>query len=159
MAFIEKIFRLEDLPVIADLLLPHISNTSTICLYGDIGSGKTTLCKELISRFGIDKNIIESPTFVRLYVYEGLIPLVHYANDQKANNQLSNSIIINHYDLYRIENKLDLYSLGIHDDIGKKLCIIEWAERIQDLPHDTIKIYLEYIDENSRKITIWQQNI
>lgn len=180
MILLEKIFTLKDLPEIVDFIFAYITNASTIGLIGDLGSGKTTFCKELISRFEIDKNSIESPTFVKLYVYHG-----------KLN---SSDMTINHYDLYRIDSIETLLDLDLNSRFGEGISIIEWIDKlwtlnneniakgaknykdfeffndfeaknnhilnninkksIISLPKNTILIYFDYIDENLRKILV-----
>ncbi len=137
---IEKTFKIHELPQIANLIFEYINNNSTIALYGDMGSGKTTLSKEIISKFNVEKNSIESPTFVKLYVYEGTL-------DYKPLN-------IYHYDLYRIDNDEELYRLGLYDRLGSGLSIIEWAEKMTTVPKGTIIVNMLYIDMETRKISI-----
>jgi tRNA threonylcarbamoyladenosine biosynthesis protein TsaE len=61
-----------------------------------------------------------------------------------------------HFDLYRIEHERELDNLFFEEYWeGDGVSIIEWADRAMDrLPPHAIKIYLEYIDEDSRRITI-----
>ena len=116
---------------------------TTICLYGNLGSGKTTFSKGFAKALEISDNI-SSPTFVILKQYRF-----------KENN------ILYHFDLYRLETTKDIENIGL-TDIGKDkngIILIEWAEKAKSiLPKNRIDIYFEYIDENTRKIRIRSKN-
>ena len=107
---------------------------SVLALYGDLGSGKTTFTRFFVEALGL-KNRVQSPTFVvaRKYGY------------------------INHVDLYRLTSEEEARDIGIEEMLVDKnmITLIEWPEIINNLlPEDSVKIYFEYIDENTRKITI-----
>lgn len=107
---------------------------STVALYGDLGSGKTTFSKYFVEGLGL-KNRVQSPTFVvaRKYGY------------------------VNHVDLYRLTSEEEARDIGIEEMLVDKnmITLVEWPEIIDNLlPKETVKIYFEYIDENTRKITI-----
>lgn len=107
-----------------------------VCLYGNLGSGKTTFTQGLAEGLGIEKKII-SPTFTIIRVYA-----------------LSDKNFY-HIDLYRIENKKDIESLGIEEilnDTGS-IVVIEWAEKMKEaLPKKRINIKFSNTEENVRKI-------
>lgn len=109
-----------------------------LCLYGNLGSGKTTFVQSLAKGLGIKKRII-SPTFIIIRQYK-----------MKKYN-------FYHIDLYRVKTKEDLLGLGIDEVLKDKnnIVVIEWAENLLDLlPQVRTDIKFEYIDENKRKITI-----
>ncbi len=111
-----------------------------ICLFGDLGSGKTSFTKGLADGFGIDKLNIKSPTYT--YIREH--------KTKEGNNFL-------HIDLYRLNQVDDLLLDEINELAENKnnILIIEWADRMGDkLPINRTEIYFEYLDENKRKITI-----
>jgi tRNA threonylcarbamoyladenosine biosynthesis protein TsaE len=105
-------------------------------LMGNLGTGKTLISRAMAGGLGIEDDIT-SPTFTLMEIYEG--PLTLY-----------------HFDLYRIEHERELDNLFFEEYWeGDGVSIIEWADRAMDrLPPHAIKIYLEYIDEDSRRITI-----
>ncbi len=84
-----------------------------ILLEGELGAGKTALTQGIGEGMGIH-SVINSPTFTILkeYVAEGSgAPLYHF-------------------DLYRIEDPDEVYSLGFTDYFGGDgVCVIEWADR------------------------------
>lgn len=110
-----------------------------ICLYGDIGAGKTTFVKHLANYLGI-KEKVTSPSFVILNEYH------------------SGKISLYHFDLYRLEKEgLESILDELHEytENEKVLVIIEWAEFSSgDLPPDRVEIEIKYLDENQRKFTI-----
>jgi tRNA threonylcarbamoyladenosine biosynthesis protein TsaE len=109
---------------------------ATVCLYGDLGAGKTTLIKGIASAFGIPERDIGSASFVIVAEYETSPPFYHI-------------------DLYRIEREDDIDNLGIWEYIGSGgIAVIEWAERLSELPEDVIKVKINHVDENSREIII-----
>jgi len=119
-----------------------------VLLKGDLGAGKTTLTKGIISGLGAAREEdVTSPTFN--LVHEFHIPL---ATGTGSN---PHSFKVYHVDLYRIENFHDLESLGIEDALSEEaIVIIEWPERFTfrtDWP--TIEIHLDHAGEDSRRIT------
>ncbi|NEQ97329.1 MAG: tRNA (adenosine(37)-N6)-threonylcarbamoyltransferase complex ATPase subunit type 1 TsaE [Cyanothece sp. SIO2G6] len=100
---------------------------TTLLLYGDLGSGKTTLTQGIGAGLGITDPIV-SPTFTLINEYmEGRIPLYHF-------------------DLYRLATAdatrlaPDLYWEG--DEYEPGLVVIEWAERLQHHPAQYLQIKL-----------------
>ena len=129
----------EETKKIANKLAKDINNTNaTICLNGDLGSGKTTFSRYLI-RSLLSNSInddIPSPTFTLLQIYE----------DQKRS--------IYHYDFYRL-NKIDeLIELNYSESVENNICIIEWANKFKKaLPPNRIEINFEIKSKNKRLIT------
>jgi tRNA threonylcarbamoyladenosine biosynthesis protein TsaE len=118
-----------------------------VLLYGDLGSGKTTLAKGIISGLGAaSEDEVTSPTFTLVHVF-------HYA---AAGDAPGKSAKIYHADLYRIENFHDLESLGLEDALSEPaIIVVEWSERFQlanDWPR--IEISLEHLGSDTRRITV-----
>jgi tRNA threonylcarbamoyladenosine biosynthesis protein TsaE len=120
-----------------------------VLLKGDLGAGKTTLTKGIISGLGAAKEEdVTSPTF----------NLVHEFRIQNTNASGPNprACKVYHVDLYRIDSFHDLESLGIEDSLSEKaIVIIEWPERFTfrtDWP--TIEVHLDHAGGDSRKISI-----
>ena len=120
-----------------------------VLLKGDLGAGKTTLSKGIISGLGAAKEEdVTSPTFN--LVHEFRIP---HPTGLPANGH---SCKIYHVDLYRVENFHDLESLGLEDALSERaIVIIEWPERFTlrtDWP--TVEISLDHAGGDARRISI-----
>jgi tRNA threonylcarbamoyladenosine biosynthesis protein TsaE len=120
-----------------------------VLLKGDLGAGKTTLTKGIISGLGAAKEEdVTSPTFNLVHEFRGPIPA-----DSQASPQL---LKIYHVDLYRIENFHDLESLGLEDALAEKaIVIIEWPEHFTfrtDWP--TVEVRLDHAGGDARRISI-----
>ena len=110
-----------------------------ICLYGDLGSGKTEFTKGLAQYFGINKFSIKSPTYTYVRKYE--TPKLHFY----------------HIDLYRLEKIDDLMAMEIEEImcVEKNIIVIEWADKMSEiLPKKRIDIKFKYLNENEREIQI-----
>lgn len=109
-------------------------------LNGDLGVGKTVFTQGVASGLGI-KEPVNSPTFTIVQEYEdGRMPFYHF-------------------DVYRIGDLEEMEEIGYDDYFfGKGICLIEWAELIQELlPETMISITIEKEPEKGfdyRKITI-----
>lgn len=105
-----------------------------LCLEGDLGAGKTTFTKFLGASMGIT-DMINSPTFTIMKIYEGEVNL-------------------NHMDVYRLNG------IGMDYDLeeyiyGDGVCVIEWYKNIiNSLPSEKLVIDIEIIDENKRLLKI-----
>lgn len=100
---------------IAKALAKNLQKGDILCLFGQLGSGKTVFAKGLALGLGIEKKDIVSPSFVLVREHQGRLPLYHF-------------------DLYRLKNPADILGLGyqeyLYDD---GVCVIEWAERLRYL--------------------------
>ena len=130
---------------IAERLQPPV----LVLLKGDLGSGKTTLTKGIISGLGAAREEdVTSPTFNLVHEFRKTIPV---------GSELGSALCkIYHVDLYRIETFHDLESLGLEDALSEKaIVIIEWPERFTfrtDWP--TVEIRLDHAGEDSRRIAV-----
>ncbi len=117
-------------------------NALVFALEGELGAGKTTLVQGLAKILGITSKI-KSPTFTLMKRYKI--------------SKSKNSRYLYHLDCYRLKNHKDLLLFGIKDILKDKenVVLIEWPENVKKLlPKKHIKISLEHVDKNTRKITI-----
>ena len=114
----------------------NIQKKSIVALYGTLGAGKTIFAKGLAAGLGIVDEIT-SPSFSLLEVYEG-------------------DITFYHFDLYRIDDRDEFLNLSFEEFWeGDGVSVIEWPEIAENiLPKHRINVWIEYIDENIRRITI-----
>jgi len=115
-----------------------IEKGSTVCLTGDLGTGKTHFAKGFAEGLGIKDNIT-SPTFtiVNEY-YEGRMPFYHF-------------------DVYRVNDVEEILQVGFEEYVyGQGVTLIEWADMIEPiLPDELIHVKIEKTDHpDERKITI-----
>jgi tRNA threonylcarbamoyladenosine biosynthesis protein TsaE len=130
-----------------------------VLLSGDLGSGKTTLTKGIVSGLGAAREEdVTSPTFTLVHVFQNrsaIQPPISQVDDQ-AERQATGQPKIYHVDLYRIEDFHGLESLALEDALADPaIVIIEWSERFSlrsDWPR--IRVHLEHIDGDSRRIII-----
>lgn len=114
-----------------------LSASDIVLLDGDLGAGKTVFTKGVVSALSNGKAIAVSPTFVIVNVYD-TVPQV------------------NHFDLYRIADVSELDAIGAEEYFyGDGISIIEWPERAEGMfPASAIKVFIEKIDNEKRKIRI-----
>jgi tRNA threonylcarbamoyladenosine biosynthesis protein TsaE len=113
-----------------------------VLLCGELGSGKTTLTKGIVSGLGAaSEEEVTSPTFTLVHVYG------------KTQRHISK---VYHVDLYRIENFHDFETLGMEDVFEQPgVLIVEWAERFPlRSPWPQIRVRLEHLDGDRRRLTV-----
>ena len=130
---------LEQLNTLSKKVADCIDEKDCIFLIGEIGVGKTTFTRYFINylqeKEGVKVTEVLSPTFNLLYEYD----LKEYK--------------IMHYDLYRVKQEKELNNLGLFQDEGNTIKIIEWPNVIQTSLSDKLEIYLNYAkNENERDI-------
>lgn len=102
-----------------------------ITLVGDLAGGKTTFTKGIGKALNI-KEVINSPTFTILKIYNGDLKLFHI-------------------DAYRLEGSE--YDLGLDEYLEDGVMIVEWPVYYKDyLPSEYLEISFKYIDDNTREI-------
>ena len=109
-----------------------------VLLTGDLGTGKTTLTKGLVSGLGAaDENDVTSPTFTLVHVY-----------GQQDN--------VYHADLYRNESLHDFETLGLEDLFAAPaVAILEWSEKFPlPSPWPMVRVRLEHLGGDSRRISV-----
>ena len=103
---------------------------NVVLMCGEMGAGKTTLIKELLSLMSVVDNV-SSPTFSIIN---------EYSTDKNE--------IIYHMDLYRIEDISELDNIGFFEYLESgKTCLIEWGEMIEGM-----------IDSEYNKFTITKED-
>lgn len=85
-----------------------------ICMYGDLGAGKTAFAQGLARGMEIDAPVT-SPTFTIVNEYDGALPLYHF-------------------DVYRVADDDELYEIGYEEYVyGGGVSVIEWPQLIEDM--------------------------
>lgn len=123
----------------ANEVAKSIDGYNVICLYGDLGAGKTTFVKSFARALGIETRII-SPTYVLI----------------RTHKTLTNKTLF-HIDAYRLIDEKDAYE--IKEILGKDnaIIVIEWADKIKSiLPERRVDIVFTYKNKNEREIKLEQ---
>ncbi len=148
---------------IAKKLLGNLP-TNLLCLYGELGAGKTTFVQGLAKALGIKKRVL-SPSFVLVREYSaarsqqpatsGQKPAARSQQDWKQ--ATGNWQLLYHIDCYRLSSKDDLKSIDLKEfwSNPKNLVVIEWAERIKNiLPKKRVDVRFEYMGGKKRRIMV-----
>jgi len=120
---------------IGRIITKNLQKGDIICLFGELGSGKTVLAKGIAWGLGIKKSAVISPSFVLMRQYPGRkLPLYHF-------------------DLYRLKTPKDILGLGYQEYLyGDAVTVVEWADRLKYLlPKEYLKIEL-FIKTNSQRL-------
>jgi len=107
-----------------------------VCLFGELGAGKTQLAKGIAAGLGVT-DTVASPSFVLMAEYEGRLPLFHI-------------------DLYRLADAGDALAGGLMDDRqASGVTVIEWAERLGAwLPAARLDIRIEGNGDAPRRLVL-----
>ncbi len=125
---------LEEMQSFAEKIGKAVFPGFLLCLEGDLGAGKTTFTKFFGAKIGIS-DVINSPTFTILKIYEGKLPLYHM-------------------DVYRLEGIGMDYELEEYI-YGNGICVIEWYKNIiESIPKEKLVIEIKIIDLNKRLLKI-----
>jgi tRNA threonylcarbamoyladenosine biosynthesis protein TsaE len=127
-----------------------------VMLSGELGSGKTTLTKGIISGLGAAREEeVTSPTFTLVHLFHTDTQAGSKQSPTEA-QQNPHPCKVYHVDLYRVENFTDLESLGLEDALAEQaIVIIEWPDRFTfrtEWPR--VEIRLEHAGGDSRRIAI-----
>jgi len=107
-----------------------------MCLWGELGAGKTHLAKAIGVGLGVT-DTITSPSFILMAEYPARLPLFHI-------------------DLYRLADASDALAGGLIDDRQSAgLTIVEWPERLGPaLPARRLDVVIEGSGDDPRSITL-----
>lgn len=120
------------------IIAGHIKPADIICLFGQLGAGKTVLVKGIAEGLGIKRGEVVSPSFILMRLHKkGRIPLYHF-------------------DLYRLNDPLEITAAGFEEYLyGDGAAVVEWAERLKYLtPKEFLKIELSIKGKDKRLINL-----
>ena len=108
---------------------------AVLCLYGELGSGKTALVRGMAEGLGLDCTV-SSPTFTIVNEYAGPVDLIHF-------------------DMYRLNGADELFDIGWEDYLRRDAILaVEWSENVQDAFDGTeIVVRFEKLSGTDRRIT------
>ena len=106
-------------------LAPLLRTGDLVGLAGVLGSGKTTLARDLIAALSDRDREVPSPTFTLVQTYD------------------CGALTVWHFDLYRIERPAEVFELGFEDALADGVTLVEWPERLGALmPADHLVVTL-----------------
>ena len=139
-----KISSIRELGKIADKIKKILSPGDVVFLYGEIGVGKTTFARLLINSFENEKKLkkseVLSPTFNIVFEYE------------------IKELTIKHFDLYRLKNNNDIKNIGLFENLGHSITLIEWPELIKEKPLNRLDLFFEYAEDYNERSLIIKTN-
>ena len=121
----------------AERFRQEMQEKKVIAFNGEMGAGKTTFIQALCRVLQVSSPM-GSPTFsiINQYSYPGGI--------------------LNHLDLYRLKDEEEAVRAGVEDCLySGNICFVEWPEKAPQLfPADTVFVFLEIVDEHTRRLSI-----
>ena len=117
-------------------LASRLAPGDVIAYFGDLGAGKTAFTRGLAQGLGIT-DPVTSPTYTIVNEYlSGRIPLFHF-------------------DMYRLSSSDELFDIGWEDYLSRGgVCAVEWSENVEDALQDAIRVTIEKLGDDTRKITL-----
>jgi tRNA threonylcarbamoyladenosine biosynthesis protein TsaE len=127
---------------LADAILECGELPRFVALYGDLGVGKTAFVRGFTSLVSPDARV-KSPTFALV-------------NEYRVKGGKNPPVF--HFDMYRINDEDELYSIGFYDYLDSGICLVEWSENIEyALPDERFTVTIEKCssdEPDKRKITL-----
>lgn len=107
-----------------------------VAMFGDLGAGKTAFTRGLVKSLVPEAEFAGSPTYALVNEYEG------------------NGVRLSHFDMYRITDEDDLYSIGFFD-YTDSIIVTEWSENIEyALPEKRYEVHITKLGDDRREILI-----
>ena len=115
-------------------LAGRLKAPAVLCLYGDLGAGKTALVRGLAEGLGIRAQV-SSPTFTIVNEYAGRPELIHF-------------------DMYRLQGADELFDIGWEDYLRRDAILaVEWSENVPGaLPEERLELRLSGSGNEPRSV-------
>jgi tRNA threonylcarbamoyladenosine biosynthesis protein TsaE len=127
-------YRLSEIDAVSQQIMEQLTH-DCVLIEAPMGAGKTTLIKSLCKNLGVVDEV-SSPTFSLVNEYK------------TATGEVL------HFDLYRIEQAVELHEIGMEDYLDRKaLKFIEWPEMAMPLIEEHHFITIKIIDEDQREVS------
>ncbi|MDD5255772.1 MAG: tRNA (adenosine(37)-N6)-threonylcarbamoyltransferase complex ATPase subunit type 1 TsaE [Candidatus Omnitrophica bacterium] len=116
----------------------HAQPGGIVCLFGELGSGKTVFTKGIAKGLGIEARQVISPTFILMRRKEG------------------NRLPLYHFDFYRLSGPGDILPLGYEEYFyADGISVIEWAERLgRLLPEEFLGVHFSIRGSSKRELCL-----
>jgi tRNA threonylcarbamoyladenosine biosynthesis protein TsaE len=128
----------EETTTLGDRMGRLLQAGDVVCLYGELGSGKTVLTKGLAKGLEVAReDAVRSPSFVLMHRYEGRVPVYHA-------------------DLFRLAGPADVEDIGLRELLGGEgVTIIEWADKLDaSRPTERLDITLQHAEADTRLMSL-----
>ena len=112
----------------AQICADHLGAGDTVLLSGPVGAGKSHFARAVIRAHLGQHTEVPSPSFTLVQCYEAEFEIWHA-------------------DLYRLTHSYEVAELGLEDAMGKALCLIEWPDRLAQIPPHAVSLSLSMADE------------
>ena len=125
----------QDMETLGERIARALPAGGFVALYGDLGAGKTVLCRGAGRALGLDH--LSSPTFTIVQEYP-TDPLLF------------------HFDAYRLADEDELYAMGFEDYLSRDgLLLMEWADRVPGaLPRERLDIEIAGSGTDERTVRL-----
>jgi tRNA threonylcarbamoyladenosine biosynthesis protein TsaE len=135
MSYIIEIKNLPETQSLASLLAELAEPGDIITLKGDLGVGKTEFARAFIRSFiGLDEEV-PSPTFNLVQVYQTSVAPIW------------------HFDLYRLQDREEIWELGFEEALQEGILLIEWPERLESMQlHNHLEICFESSAHSQKRL-------
>ena len=130
------VFNITQIDAVARQLWAEAKQYKVWAFNGNMGAGKTTFIHALCGVLQVN-GAVSSPTFAIINEYSSPVAGPIY-----------------HMDWYRLKDEEEATQAGVEDCLySGNLCLVEWPQKAEGLlPDDTLQVYIEAIDEQTRKI-------
>ncbi|MDE0812116.1 MAG: tRNA (adenosine(37)-N6)-threonylcarbamoyltransferase complex ATPase subunit type 1 TsaE [Alphaproteobacteria bacterium] len=126
---------------LANCLATLCGSGDVLCLFGDLGAGKTSFARAFIRALTTPNQEVPSPTFTLVQVYETA--------------KSPDSLAIWHADLFRLSDSQEIFELGLDDAFADALVLIEWPQRaLEFLPLKRLEIHLSFCDKSTERSVV-----
>lgn len=140
-----------------------VINSALVFFEGDLGAGKTTLCRGILQTFG-HHGAVKSPTYTLVESYD--LNTGDLNSDELNAGELRidklSTIQVHHFDLYRLGDPEELEFIGIRDYLQPgNCCLIEWPNRGEGiLPTPDLNISIDVaVNKRSEKVNDQSEKI
>ena len=133
----EWMFTLDTMPAVAADFRQRFADRKVFAFHASMGAGKTTFIHALCDVMKVS-GTVGSPTFSII------------------NEYASPGGTVYHLDLYRLQGEEEAIRAGVEDCLySGNTCLAEWPERAPAVfPADTVNVYLEAVDEQTRRMRV-----
>lgn len=133
---------LPKLTILAAAIARTLKPKDVVTLHGDLGAGKTQLCRLIIRHLTHKDEVVPSPTYTIAQTYD-----------------LKNDTTLWHFDFYRLDEPDEAFEIGIDQAFAEDISLIEWPEKITPhLPKRRLEIHLAFaLQTGYRNIMIYEK--